>query len=280
MEIKSPRKYKPVRVVNIYKEKCDKYIGRSKRGESKNIIGNPFSMQTGDSRDTVISKYAAYFLKEWKSNELFRKEILDCNGKSLGCFCHPKACHGDVIKAFLKDYFSKGEDLALKNVNLFIKNVFLKKGDLFTTKDYIIAHGCNCEGKMGAGVAKIIKDRFPEAFYKYESYCKYGNFTTGRILPVVSNGKIIVNLAIQEEYKHRWEDNSNKLAKIEHISNSLKEMVSRLELKYKETGDSKLLKISMPMVGCGLGGLSKEIVIPEIENIMLGSILTLTIYEL
>jgi O-acetyl-ADP-ribose deacetylase (regulator of RNase III) len=41
--------------------------------------------------------------------------------------------------------------------------------DLFTTPDRVMAHGCNAQGVMGAGVAKLIKAKFP---YAYDYYRK------------------------------------------------------------------------------------------------------------
>lgn len=40
-----------------------------------------------------------------------------------------------------------------------------KTGDLFDNR--VIAHGCNCQGVMGSGVALRIKTDYPDAFEKY-----------------------------------------------------------------------------------------------------------------
>lgn len=45
--------------------------------------------------------------------------------------------------------------------------MIIRRGDLFSTTDHVIAHGCNNQGVMGAGVAKIIRDRFPKAYADY-----------------------------------------------------------------------------------------------------------------
>jgi len=273
-----PRKSK-TKVVNIHKEKCDVYIGRAKRGQPDNILGNPFPMQSGDSRETVISKYASYFLKRWEHDEVFRGAVLRTRNKKIGCFCHPKPCHGDLIKAFTDTYFEKGMEKALEKAKTFVRHLHFRKGDLFNTPDPIIVHGCNCEGVMGAGVAKTIKLKYPEAFKKYKEACDSGEFNPGDILPVVvSSDKIIVNLASQEEFRHSWENNDRRLAKLEHIEKGLNEMVRRLEAKYQKTKSKAYLNVSMPMIGCGLGGLKEEDVIPLIEKVLENSMVTITIY--
>ena len=75
------------KVVNLRKEKYDSYIGRGSKWGNKFVIG-----RDGD-REEVVRKS-----KEWI---LQNKELLgslhELKGKILGCFCKPKACHGDVL---------------------------------------------------------------------------------------------------------------------------------------------------------------------------------------
>ena len=77
------------KVVNLRKEKYDVYIGRG-RGSK---WGNKFVIGRDGEREEVIRKY-----REWL---LGNKELMNClyelKGKVLGCFCKPKACHGDVL---------------------------------------------------------------------------------------------------------------------------------------------------------------------------------------
>ena len=75
------------KVVNCRKEKYDVYIGRP------SIWGNPFAIGRDGTRDEVIEKYKEYILKK---PELLAKIHL-LRGKTLGCFCKPLACHGDVL---------------------------------------------------------------------------------------------------------------------------------------------------------------------------------------
>lgn len=79
----------PPTVVNKYKEPFDVYIGRG------SIWGNPFPMQdkTDAERERVIAEYEAYI----RNDPFLRSQIPSLAGKTLGCFCKPKHCHGDVI---------------------------------------------------------------------------------------------------------------------------------------------------------------------------------------
>lgn len=86
------------RVVNLYKEEYDVYIGRAGKGKS-GYYGNPFSAL---NREESISKYKEYFFDKIENDEFFREKIMSLKGKTLGCFCKPKSCHGDVIVEFLE----------------------------------------------------------------------------------------------------------------------------------------------------------------------------------
>jgi len=94
-------------VVNIYKEPCDVYIGRGKDGkvpktpETKGWLGNPFTVK--EYGDKAISMFEVYFYERMSTDEKFRSGVIKLKGKKLGCFCKPKACHGDVISEFLNN---------------------------------------------------------------------------------------------------------------------------------------------------------------------------------
>jgi hypothetical protein len=82
------------RVVNRYAEPFDVYIGRGSKW------GNPFTHRQGTqaahvvgSREAAIAAYEEFVLE--------RPDLLaalpELQGKTLGCYCKPKACHGDVL---------------------------------------------------------------------------------------------------------------------------------------------------------------------------------------
>lgn len=90
-------------VVNKYKHSGPyTYIGRG------SVFGNPFPVSLG--RDKCIEKYREHLdlcLKQQKPNPL-RKGMVELVDRVLagetvylGCFCKPKACHGDVIKQYI-----------------------------------------------------------------------------------------------------------------------------------------------------------------------------------
>jgi hypothetical protein len=84
------------RVVNLRLEPYDVYIGRPGHGRD-GYFGNPFRLRPGLERDVVLATYRAWFLRRVELDPKFRRRVLALRGKTLGCFCKPAACHGDVI---------------------------------------------------------------------------------------------------------------------------------------------------------------------------------------
>jgi len=88
------------KVVNIRYEEHDVYIGRAGRGQD-GYFGNPFVLQAGESRGSSIETYREYFYDRLKTDTEFRERIHGLKGKTLGCFCKPYPCHGDIIAEYL-----------------------------------------------------------------------------------------------------------------------------------------------------------------------------------
>ena len=85
-------------VVNLKNARYDVYIGRPGRGMSSEW-GNPFVIGKDGTRAEVIAKYKAMLWQRIKSGEISLEKLAALDGKTLGCFCKPAACHGDVIAA-------------------------------------------------------------------------------------------------------------------------------------------------------------------------------------
>ena len=76
------------RVVHCRREKYDVYIGRPSKW------GNPFIIGKDGSRQDVIAKYRMFIIN---SPDLYNRIVPELKGKTLGCFCSPLPCHGDVL---------------------------------------------------------------------------------------------------------------------------------------------------------------------------------------
>jgi hypothetical protein len=90
------------RVVNLRKEPYDVYIGRAGKGHD-GYFGNPFHLPHESQREAVMEKWLAHFAARIERDAEFRARVESLRGKRLGCFCKPKACHGDAYVLYLED---------------------------------------------------------------------------------------------------------------------------------------------------------------------------------
>jgi O-acetyl-ADP-ribose deacetylase (regulator of RNase III) len=130
-------------------------------------------------------------------------------------------------------------------------------GDLFVNRfgAQALAHGCNCQGSMGAGVATGFRERYPDMFEEYRRRCraKPREFNLGDAWLWKADGKPwVFNLRTQEAV---W----RARASYEAIEMALKKM--------KEQADAERIRsIALPRVGTGYGGLSWKKVRAIIEK--------------
>lgn len=119
--------------------------------------------------------------------------------------------------------------------------VKIQKGEIFDIPADIRVNTVNCLGVMGAGVALAFKNRYPDMFKDYRRACLAGDIKPGR-LHVWKNleGEWIINFPTKLD----WRDPSQ----YEYIEAGLKSLREFLT-QYKN------LKVVIPPLGCGLGGL-------------------------
>jgi len=86
-------------------------IGRADSGESHLLntdpgelgwLGNPYRMSDGYDREEAVAEYREAFRDRLEDDE-FREAVEDLRGKTLACWCSPRACHGDVIVEYIRE---------------------------------------------------------------------------------------------------------------------------------------------------------------------------------
>ena len=122
----------------------------------------------------------------------------------------------------------------------------MKKGDVvkaFRNGDFnVLAHGCNCSGGFGSGVAKQIGMAYPQVRGAYLNHYDEGLCRLGEVQIVAGGfGNAIANCFTQEKYGRD----------------------GKLYLDYDALGNCMLYlrsifsfpdEIGMPKIGCGLAG--------------------------
>ncbi len=117
--------------------------------------------------------------------------------------------------------------------------VFLR-GDLFHWGLRALAHGCNCAGAMGRGIAVEFRSRFPDMYAEYKERCSDGRFGLGDVFAWTEDGTTIFNLGTQRTWRTK--------ADLSAIEKSVTAMVRLAE-------QAEITAIGLPRIGAGLGGL-------------------------
>lgn len=144
------------------------------------------------------------------------------------------------------------------------------KGNLLDSNCNFICHQVNCQGKMGSGVAKQIRDRWPEVYTNYmDKYaeakvwaefcsndCKQvtpGNYLLGKVqILYIEDANIprqcVVNMFSQENYGY----DGARYTSYDAFWDCLKNLKDQIP---------KGATIAFPYkIGCGLGGADWKII--------------------
>jgi len=137
-------------------------------------------------------------------------------------------------------------------------------GNLVTGNYPIFCHQVNCKGVMGAGLAKQIRNEFPEVYHEYKFLCGQGDAKVGDIQIVHTiNDRICVNMFAQYSYgRDRQYTNYEAFMKcLNKLETYLFSPAGRLHLDVVE---NKV--VAFPMyIGCGLAGGSWNVVLDMLQ---------------
>jgi O-acetyl-ADP-ribose deacetylase (regulator of RNase III) len=132
--------------------------------------------------------------------------------------------------------------------------VYIENSDLLTVDSGIIAHGCNAQGVFGAGVAKQIAEKYPNARVSYLNHLREMSKRELDALGTVdfhsvSKDLLIANMITQEFY--------GRTQKVYVDYSAIHATMQRVVLLASKLN----LPVHIPyMIGCGLGGGNVEAV--------------------
>ena len=133
-----------------------------------------------------------------------------------------------------------------------------KNGDMFTSQAKYLCHQVNCVGKMGSGIAKTVREKFPNVYESYIKFCHSGEFTPDELLGCTlfcqCGKQTIANLFAQRNYGY----DGKQFTSYEAFRECLRGI-----RRHVPTGST----IAFPYgIGCGLGGGKWEVILPMIEE--------------
>jgi len=126
-------------------------------------------------------------------------------------------------------------------------------GDIFACGAEALVNPVNCEGVMGAGLAKEFRHRFPEASRSYMAACAIGQLQPGRLHEFDRGSGSHPRWVIHFPTKREW----RKPSRPEWIGWGLSHLAPTIE----RLG---INSIGVPALGCGKGGLPWLLVAAEI----------------
>ena len=120
-------------------------------------------------------------------------------------------------------------------------------GDLFANSHQAqaLAHGCNCIGSMGAGIAVGFRERSPEIYEQYKARCKAEprQFNLG-------------DCWLWKDESRPWVFNLGTQEKVWHARASYEAIETALGRMRGQADAEGVLSIALPKIGVGYGGLS------------------------
>ena len=137
------------------------------------------------------------------------------------------------------------------------------RGNLLESSCDIVGHQTNCQGVMGVGIAKVIRDTWPRVFAQYKIFCvknrQKGRFPPGGCKMVYvdeERSRIVANLFGQERYgRGKRQTDYDALQRALHF------------LANNDFVRKKPMSIGFPCrLGCALGGGEWDIVLGIIEE--------------
>ena len=139
------------------------------------------------------------------------------------------------------------------------------EGDLLTLGLPAIGHGCNCRGSMGAGIAKQLRDRYPQMYAAYNAKCRDGSFRPGGFFAWEADDTVIYNLATQQE--------PGPDARLDAIEASVRAALADAQAREIPT-------LGLPRLGSGIGGLQWTDVADTLRSLAAESPVHLTVVRL
>lgn len=142
--------------------------------------------------------------------------------------------------------------------------------DLLKAPVDVIVHQVNCKGVMGAGLAKQIREQYPDVYTRYCDYCRRTpvDKRLGSVQVVGTQSKIICNLFAQDAYGRdaRYTD-----------YNALRLCLMKV---YKFMLQRELQSVGIPSrIGCGLAGGDWNVVQGIIQEVFADTPITVLICE-
>jgi O-acetyl-ADP-ribose deacetylase (regulator of RNase III) len=132
----------------------------------------------------------------------------------------------------------------------------IKFGNILSVTSGIIVQGCNAQGVMGSGVAKAIRDMYPENFETYKAFETINGLHLGDVVIHKVNDELSIYNCITQEF---YGKDGKKYVSYEAIHKSMKMVAGHASRSNKA--------VHYPMIGAGLGGGDWAVIQSVIDSV-------------
>ena len=153
-------------------------------------------------------------------------------------------------------------------------------GNILSLQEGILVHGCNCQGVMGGGIAKLIRDKWPAVYNAYRTYHSKVGLRLGDVVNVghlhwrgerkasrhlfdvhetLPERLIVVNAMTQDDF-------GRDPGRVYVDYDGIEAAFSRIAILARDTG----LPVHFPLIGCGLAQGKWDEVAQRIEKALPG----------
>lgn len=80
------------------------YIDGERFPPENSLFANPFKISQGIPASVVIQKFREYVENRIQNEPNFKSALLALKGKTLGCWCAPEPCHGNILLELIQKY--------------------------------------------------------------------------------------------------------------------------------------------------------------------------------
>lgn len=150
----------PARVVNILTTTAGKwrYIGRAmpSKGLNASRWANTFRIEK-DTPEARADALKAYLFRLHATGLFYH--VAELRGEALGCFCHPKACHGDILATLansLQYHGARCPDCGAK-----VKSSPMQRKEAFRLAEYWRCPSCHAYGFEEIGTVQLLPEATP-----------------------------------------------------------------------------------------------------------------------
>lgn len=138
----------------------------------------------------------------------------------------------------------------------------LAHGDILSVQSGLIVHGVNMQGKMGSGVAKAIRERYPQVYKDYMHAYESGNLHLGTVVYTKINSDLIIASAVTQRFYGR-------------VANKRYVSYSAIDMAFEDihnTAYVKNLHVHFPQIGAGRGGgdwsIIESHIVPRLRHLL------------